>query len=74
MGSFVVGEDTQSIPFGKHHVRRCMVPWLSNGLHHLWYEAGSATLLVRSVQANSVVVLGWINTICWDVSGLAVNK
>ncbi len=36
----VRGEDTQSIPFGKHHVRRCMRMWLSNGLHHLWCEAG----------------------------------
>ena len=42
MGSFVIGEDTQSIPFAKHHVRRCMGMWLSNGLHHLflWCEAG----------------------------------
>ena len=41
MGSFVVGEDTQSIPFGKHGVRRgCMGMWLSNGLHHLWCGAG----------------------------------
>ena len=30
----MVGEDTQSIPFGKHHIRRCMGMWLSNGLHH----------------------------------------
>ena len=24
MSLFVLGEDTQSIPFGKHHIRRCM--------------------------------------------------
>ena len=40
MSSFVVGEDTQSIPFGKHHIRRRMGMWLSNGLHHLWCGAG----------------------------------
>ena len=40
MGSFVVGEDTQLISFGKHHVRRCMGMWLSNGLHYLWCGAG----------------------------------
>ena len=40
MSSFVVGEDTQSIPFGNHHIRRCMGMWLSNGLHHLWCGAG----------------------------------
>ena len=34
MGSFVEG--TQSMPFGKDHVRRFMGMWLSNGLHHLW--------------------------------------
>ena len=38
MGSFEVGEGTQSMPFGKDHVRRCMGMWLSNGLHHLWCE------------------------------------
>ena len=36
MGSFVEG--TQSMPFGKNHVRRCVGMWLSNGLHHLWCE------------------------------------
>ena len=40
MSSFVVGENTQSIPFGNNHIRRCMGMWLSNGLHHLWCEAG----------------------------------
>ena len=41
IGSFVIGEeDTQSIPFAKQHVRRCMGMWISNGLHHLWCEAG----------------------------------
>ena len=40
MGSFVVGDDTQSLPFAKHHICRCMGMWISNGLHHLWYEAG----------------------------------
>ena len=40
MGSFVVGEDTQSIPFDKHHLRGCMGMWLSNGLHHMWCGAG----------------------------------
>ena len=40
MGSFVVGEDTQSIPFGNHHIRRCMGMWLSKGLHHMWCGAG----------------------------------
>ena len=63
-GSYEVGEDTQSIPFGKHHIRRCMGMWLSNGLHHLWCGADSATLLVKNVHANSVVVLGWINSTC----------
>ena len=38
MGSFVEG--TQSMPFGKDHVRKCMGMWLSNGLHHLWCETG----------------------------------
>ena len=40
MSSFVVGEDTQSIPFGNHHIRRCMGMWLSYGLHHMWCGAG----------------------------------
>ena len=40
MGSFVVGEDTQSILFAKHYVRHCMGMWISNGLHHQWCEAG----------------------------------
>ena len=41
IGSFLIGEeDTQSIPFAKQHVRRCMGMWISNGLHHLWCEAG----------------------------------
>ena len=40
MGSFVVGEDTHSIPFAKHHVRRCMGMWLSNELHNMWCESG----------------------------------
>ena len=40
MGSFVVGEDTPSIPFGKHYVRRYMGMWLSHELHHLWCGAG----------------------------------
>ena len=49
MGSFVVGEDdTQSIPFAKQHVRRCIGMCISNGLCHLWREAGSASLRVRS--------------------------
>ena len=39
MSSFVIGEDTQSIPVGKHRIRRCMGMWLSNGLHHLWCGA-----------------------------------
>ena len=40
IGSFVVGdEDTQSIPFAKQHVCRCMSMWISNGLHHLWCGA-----------------------------------
>ena len=38
MGSFVEG--TQSMPFGKDHVRRFMGMWLSNGLHHLWCGTG----------------------------------
>ena len=40
MGSFELGEGTQSMPFGKDHVRRFMGMWLSNGLHHLWCETG----------------------------------
>ena len=40
MGSFVVGEDTQSIPSGKHHVRRCMGMWMSSGLHHVLCVVG----------------------------------
>ena len=40
MGSFVVGEDTHSIPFAKHHVCRCMGMWLSNELHNMWCESG----------------------------------
>ena len=28
------------MPFAKQHVRRCMGMLISNGLHHLWCEAG----------------------------------
>ena len=49
MGSFV--EVTQSMPFGKDHVRRCMGMWLSNGLHHLWCETGQC--YVASEESHS---------------------
>ena len=62
MGSFMEG--SQSMPFGKDHVRRCMGMWLSNGLHHLWCETGHATLLGRNAPANAVVVLGWAIATC----------
>ena len=46
MGSIVVGDkNTQSIPVAKHHIRRCLGMWLSNGLHHLWCEAGQCYVL-----------------------------
>ena len=67
MSSFVVGEDTQSIPFGNHHIRRCIGMWLSNGLHHLWCGAGQCYFVSEessNVHENSVVVLGWINSTC----------
>ena len=45
MGSFVVGDGTQSIPFGKHHVRRYMGMWLSKGCTICGVERDSATLI-----------------------------
>ena len=62
MGSFVEG--TQSMPFGKDHVRRFMGMWLSNGYTIYGVKRGHATLLGRNAPANSVVVLGWANATC----------
>ena len=51
-GSFVVGgEDTQSIPFTKHHVH-CMGMWLSNRLHHLWCEEGQCYFVSEECACN----------------------
>ena len=45
IGSFVVVEEhTQSLPFVKHHVCRCIGMWLSYALLHLSCEGLSATL------------------------------
>ena len=62
MGSFVEG--TQSMPFGKDRVRRCMGMWLSNGLHNLGVPWGNATLLGMNAPAHSVAVLVWANATC----------
>ena len=46
-------ESTQSLPFAKHHVRRCM----SNGLHHRWCEGGDC----YSVSEECVCVLAFVS-------------
>ena len=55
MGSFVEG--TQSMPFGKDRVRRCMGMLLSNGLHHLECDTVQCYVAGLNAPANSVVVL-----------------
>ena len=52
------------MPFGKHHVRRFMGMWLSNGYTIYGVKRGNATLLGRNAPANAVVVLGWANATC----------
>ena len=50
---------TQSMPFDKDHVRRCMGMWLSNGLHHLWCETGQC--YVAREECTGLQIL-WF---CW---------
>ena len=57
MGSFVEG--TQSMPFGKDHVRRFMGMWLSNGLHHLWYETGPCYVAREECTCKFILWLCW---------------
>ena len=62
MGSFVEG--TQSMPFGKDRVRRCMGMWLATVYTIYGVPRGNATLLGMNAPANSVAVLVWANATC----------